>query len=124
MNKEWIKETARDLIALGGLPFFLLVLVRVSIPPAHTNYVLQFVISGVIFFILSIFLKPNLNAGLSFILLILVSIFYGDWKFGILAGIMYVLLIASLFYLKKDWKSILKGILAGAISVALGYSAV
>ena len=124
MNKEWIKETARDLVALGGLPFFLLVVVRLSIPPAHTNYVLQIILSGVIFFILSIFLKPNINAGLSFILLILVSIFYGDWKFGILAGIMYILLITSLFYLKKDWKGILKGIVLGAISVAIGYSAV
>ena len=123
MKKEIIGELARDLIALGGLPFFLLVIIRVSINPDF-HYILQFVIAGILFFILKFLFKSETHSGFALILLLFIGNYYGDLKFLIFATLMYFLLIASLFYLKKNNKEILKGILFGGISSAISYFSV
>jgi len=66
MGKEvyrWLKTAARDVVAIGGIPFFYLVLVRVYMLDNPT-YFSQFIISGVLFIALFFFLKQNLYAGL------------------------------------------------------------
>ncbi|MFA5070943.1 MAG: hypothetical protein WC511_01065 [Candidatus Pacearchaeota archaeon] len=123
MKKEVIRELSRDLIALGGIPFFLLVIIRVSINPDF-HYILQFVIAGILFFVMKFLFKSETHSGLSFILLFFIGNYYWDLKFMIFATLMYFLLIASLFYLKKNNKEILKGILSGIISSAISYFSV
>jgi len=123
MKKDWLKEIARDLIALGGLPFFLLVVIRVSIHPDF-HYISQFVIGGILFFILKFLFKANIHSGLGFILLFFISNYYADWKFAIFATLMYALLFVSLFYLKREKKEIFKGILFGAVSTLVSYFSV
>jgi hypothetical protein len=120
MKKEWVKEIARDLIALGGIPFFILVIVRVFILPDY-HYIFQFVFGGILFFILNFLFKSNNHSGLGIILLFFVSKHYGDIKFTILASIMYLLLIVSLFYLKEDKIKVFKGIFFGTISIIISY---
>ena len=118
-KKEWTKETARDLIALGSIPFLLLTIVRVSTGPAY--YPLQFIISSVLFFILRMIFKAELHAGLGVILVTFTSIFYRSALFTAFALIVYAGIIVSLFYLKRDKTGILKGILLGSISAGIGY---
>jgi len=118
-KKEWTKETARDLIALGSIPFLLLTIVRVSTGLAY--YPLQFIISSVLFFILRMIFKAELHAGLGVILLTFTSIFYRSALFTAFALIVYAGIIVSLFYLKRDKTGILKGILLGSISAGIGY---
>ena len=122
MKKEiWWKETARDIISLGSLPFFLLVIVRVLIPPVTWNYVSEFILAGVIFFLLYLFLKQDLHSGLGLILLLFISIFYNNLNFAIFASLIYICLLVSLFYLKKDRKGIIFGIISGALSSLISY---
>jgi hypothetical protein len=56
MKKTWLKKLARDLIALGGIPFLVLTIVRVSVP--FTYYPAEFIISSALFLFLK--LKPTL----------------------------------------------------------------
>ena len=119
MGKEWLKELARDLIALGSIPFLILTIVRVSVP--FTYYPMQFIISSVLFFILKAIFKVDLRAGIGFILLIFVSLFYHNTFFAVFASFVYTAMIISLFYLKRDRRQILKGILLGGISTGIGY---
>ncbi|MCK5321068.1 hypothetical protein KAJ38_00660 [Candidatus Pacearchaeota archaeon] len=119
-RSTWKKESARDLISLGGIPFFLLVLARVyllNIP----EYFNQFVFSGTIFLILFFIFKLNLYSGMGFIVLIFTSLFYSEMTFFIFGLIAYILVIASLLYLKHDTKKVFLGILAGMVGVATGY---
>ncbi len=118
-KKEWTKETARDLIAFGSIPFLLLTIARVSVCDAY--YPMQFIISSVLFFILRMIFNAELHAGLGLILLIFTSIFYSNVLFMAFALIVYAGIIASLFYLKRDKTGILKGILLGSISTGIGY---
>jgi hypothetical protein len=119
MEKEWLKEQARDLIAIGSVPFLVLTLARVSMIAAY--YPMQFIISSILFFILKMIFKAELHAGIGFILLIFVSLFYRHLLFTIFALIVYGGMIISLFYLKRDRMLILKGILLGMVSAGIGY---
>jgi hypothetical protein len=119
MEKVWLKELARDLIAFGSIPFLILTIVRVSVLPVY--YPMQFIISSVLFFILKAIFKADLRAGIGFILLIFVSLFYRNALFAVFAALVYAGIIISLFYLKRDRRQILKGILLGGISTGIGY---
>lgn len=118
--KEHIKEVARDLIALGGIPFFILVLVRVYLLN-NPNYFTQFVVAGLIFILASLFLKASFYAGLGLIILFFTNLYYQDMNFGIFSIVAYILLLISLVYLNKDKKEIVKGILFGAASTGIAY---
>lgn len=113
---KWLKTAARDVIAIGGIPFFILVLVRVYLLH-NPEYFSQFVISGVVFIGLFFLFKQNIYAGLGLIVLVFLSLYYNERVFTITGIIGYICLLAGLFYLKEDWKKVLLGILLGAIGI-------
>jgi hypothetical protein len=115
-----LKETARDIIAFGSIPFLILVLARVWILNDNA-YLLQFIIASLLFLICAFFLKADIYTGISLIVAVLLSIHYNDSKFTFFAGIMYLILLASLVYLKKEKLKILYGILLGLISIILSH---
>lgn len=119
MKKQWLNECARDLIAFGSIPFLVITIVRVSETTIY--YPMQFIISSIIFFILKAIFRGDLRAGIAFILLGFTSLYYGRLLFVIFAFLIYIGLIISLFYLKRDKKEIFKGILLGGISAGMGY---
>jgi len=120
MKKEWLREFARDFVALGGIPFFILVLVRVSLLE-RPDFFSQFIIAGVIFIILMLIFKSDTYSGLGLIVLVFTILFYDQTRFSIFAVLAYFLIIASLFYLKIERKNIFKGIFFGAIATLISY---
>ena len=123
MKKEWIKETARDLIAFGSIPFFLLVLVRIWIldnPP----FLAQFVFAGIIFLAIHFFSRMSIYAGLSLIVLVFTILNYSDLRFTIFGSIIYLFLIWSLIYTKNSKEEVLKGFVFGALSSGISFYAV
>ncbi|MCH7504726.1 hypothetical protein IID04_03750 [PVC group bacterium] len=119
MKKQWLSECARDLIAFGSIPFLVITIARISVITVY--YPMQFIISSIIFFILKTIFRGDLRAGIGFILLGFTSLYYSRLLFAIFAFLVYISLIISLFYLKRDKKEILKGILLGGISAGMGY---
>ena len=119
MRQWWIKELARDLIALGSIPFLLLTIARVSMFSVY--YPMQFIISGTLFFILRMIFRAEYHAGLGFILFTFISLYYQSVIFCVFAFVVYMGMVLALFYLKKDKRVILNGIVLGLICTALGY---
>lgn len=119
------KELARDFIALGGIPFYLLVVARLTLPPIDWTYMLQFVFAAIVFtlFTIAFRFKIEVHAGLGIILLVLISLYYKNMFFTIFAVLVYIILVSSLFYLKAGKARIWKGILIGLVSIAVGYFA-
>jgi len=115
-KENYLKELARDFLALGSLPFLALVLARVWMLD-KPDYFLQFVSASVVFFILVFIFKSELYSGLALIIGVFTSLYYQDLQFTIFAGVAYVCLVASLFYLGKEKWKIVRGVLAGAISI-------
>lgn len=120
MKEPWFKDSIRDLIALGGIPFLILVIIRVSILD-KTYLPFQFIIGAIVFLLLMLLFKANLHAGIGFVILFFISLYYSDMQFTILASLVYILLLGSLIYFKKPKKLILKGIIFGAISAGISY---
>lgn len=119
-KREIVKESARDLISLGSIPFFILVLIRVMMLNKPT-YFWQFVISGLIFLVIWFFSKINLYAGLALIIVVFTNLYYQDIKYEIFSILAYVLLLGSLIYLETNKKQIFLGILIGGVSSLITY---
>ena len=117
---SWIKTAARDLIAIGGVPFFILVLARVYMLN-NPEYFSQFLISGGVFLLAFLLFKQNIYSGLGLIILVFTSMYYNDVIFTVFGVIAYILLLVGLFYLKEDWKKIVSGILIGVVGIGASF---
>jgi len=115
-----IKTAARDLIAIGGIPFFILVLARVYMLN-NPEYFSQFLISGGVFLLAFLLFKQNIYSGLGLITLVFTSMYYNDVIFTVFGIIAYALLLVGLFYLKEDWKKIVSGILIGVVGIGASF---
>lgn len=120
MQKRWVDELARDLIAFGGIPFLIITIARVT-TTGKEYYLMQFIIGAILFFILRAAFKADSRAGVGIILVIFTSIYYGQLLFVFFALIIYAGLVFSLFYLKRGIKEIAKGVFFGGISSAVSY---
>ena len=116
----WVKTAARDIVAIGGVPFFILVLVRVYLLN-NPVYFSQFVVSGIVFLGTWFLFKQNIYAGLGLIVLVFTSMYYGNNTFIIFGVVAYVFLLGGLFYLKEGIKKIFLGIVLGALGVGVSY---
>ena len=117
---SWIKTAARDIVAIGGIPFFILVLARVHMLN-NPEYFSQFLISGGVFLLAFLLFKQNIYSGLGLITLVFTSMYYNDVIFTIFGVIAYILLLAGLFYLKEDWKKVVSGVLIGVIGIGASF---
>ncbi len=116
------EEVARDLIALGGLPFYFLVIVRSSIGDYFT-FLCQILIALLVLYLISKVVKnSNLHIARGFILVIFTSIFYEALPFTIFSILVWGCMIISLRYLKIDNKEIIKGVASGVVSVIIAYT--
>lgn len=114
-------EVARDLIALGGLPFYFLIIIRTTIGSYH-DFLFRLLIALVSLYVLTRLVKDaNQHIARGFILLVFTTLHYEDLPFTLFAFIVWLIMIYSLTYLKVTGRQIITGITFGVISSALGY---
>ena len=114
-------EIARDLVALGGLPFYFLVLVRSTIG-GYMSFISHVAVALPVLYLLSRAVRgSNLHIARGFILVIFTSVFYEALPFTIFSILVWCGMIYSLAYLKAGAREISKGIALGAASVTISY---
>lgn len=122
LSKNAKDEAARDLIALGGLPFYFLVLVRSTIG-GYLSFLSHVAVALPVLYLLSRAVRgSNLHIARGFILVIFTSIFYSALPFTVFSILVWCGMIYSLYYLKTGARDILKGIALGVASVIISYS--
>lgn len=115
------REIARDLVALGGLPFYLLVAARAAIGP-YPAFLSQVVIALPVLILLARLVRgSNLHIARALMLVAFTSIFYESPQFTIFAALVWAGMIFSLAGLKVPAGEIIRGIAIGAASAAAGY---
>ncbi len=120
--RNWQEETARDLVALGGLPFYLLVLVRASIGE-YISFLIQVAVALPVLYLLSRPLRgSNLHIARALVLVVFTSLFYQALPFTIFSTLVWCGMIYALVRLNKPAGEILKGIAIGAVSVVISYA--
>ena len=123
MKKSWLKEIARDLLALGSIPFYFLVVIR-AIIGKYNVFVYQMLAAAIAIFILCFIIKgSDLHVARAFAAVVFTSLFYKERIYTIFAGLVWVLLLFAAYYTRKNLKSVIKGILVGAIGFLAGYYA-
>ena len=124
MKKNWKKEIARDVLALGSIPFYIIVIIR-AIIGKYKPFVYQMVIGFVVLVILSLlFKKSDQYVGRAIIIVFFSSVFYDAQLYTTFACIMLVGLIISSGYILKPKiriRMIVKGIVFGVLATATGY---
>ncbi len=121
---NWKKEIARDVLALGSLPFYLIVIIR-AIVGKYRPFVYQMVIALVTIIILAyLFKKTDQYVARAIPIVFFSSIFYNELLYTIFACLMLVVLIISSSYLLKPKlriRTIVKGIVIGVFSTIVAY---
>lgn len=120
MDKKILHESARDLIALGGPIFFIVVLARIALL-SNFEYLSQFIVGGILFLTSAFFFKTDLRAGFGLIIVVFTGIYYGNLKFAIFAFVIYGAFLYSLYYLGKSKTEILKSFLGGLAATGISY---
>src|SRR3989344_3648769 len=118
-RQQMLKDISRDLMALGSIPFLLLVLIRIWIADNYMQFS-QIIIGAVLIFAVSLVFKKNDNySALIIVLSVFTSIFYNEMEFTIFAGIVGLISLVGMYYLGR--KNVLYGIIAGTISSIISY---
>lgn len=121
MKPLWLKEIARDLLALGSIPFYFLVIIR-AIIGKYNVFVYQMLIAAVAIFILYFIIKNSgMHIARALVILVFTSMFYNEMLYTVFAGLIWVLLLISAYYLKRSLGFVLRGIIIGIISSFIGY---
>jgi len=121
MNKNWKKEIARDTLALGSIPFYILVMAR-AVVGKYAIFIYQLLIALVILFILSKIIKNSqMHIARAFVLVVFTTLFYNDQFYTVFVFLVFIILIVSCLYLKIKKIEIGKGILLGIIASLVSY---
>lgn len=124
MQKEennWLKETARDTLAIGGLVFYILFIARATIAPYY-DYAIQLITALIIFQVLALIIKDTeQHIARGFIAALFTIIFYNVRSFTIFAVAVYIAILGSAIYLQKTKSQIIKGLILGIISFTAAY---
>ena len=121
MKTSWLKEIARDLLALGSIPFYFLVVIR-AIIGNYNLFVYQMLIAAAAIFILYFVIKDSsMRIARALVALVFTSLFYKEMIFTVFASLIWILLLVSAYYLKRKIGSILRGIIIGLLGSLIGY---
>ena len=125
MNKAYVKEVARDLRALGGIPFYFIVAVRAVIGQ-YALFVWQLIFAAagllIIYFTTrNTKMKVDMHIASLLVLIVFTSLFYNELYFTVFAFALFGLVIIASYYNQiKNWV-IIRGLIAGIICSGLAY---
>ena len=118
---KWLKESARDLVALGSIPFYLLVVAR-SIIGSYYAFVYQMIIAAISIFILYFLIKnSSMHVARSLVVVVFTSMFYKEAVFTAFAALVWILLLFAAYYVKRKIGHVIRGIIIGVLSALIGY---
>jgi len=118
---NWIKEIERDILALGSIIFYFLVIGRALVGPFWALFT-QLIIAAVIFIIIFILTKKfDTYISRGFILALFTSLYYESIIYSVFASTILILIIISSYHLGNPLRKIMLGIFVGLLCSAAGF---
>ncbi|MBM4175293.1 MAG: hypothetical protein FJ213_03845 [Ignavibacteria bacterium] len=119
----WLKNIERDIISLGSIVFYFLVIGRALIAP-YVLFVSQLIVAAIFLVIIFIKFKDwETYIARAFVLLVCTGIFYNSLAYTIFTIVIFLLILISSKHLGSSTKSIIAGILIGIISLVPAFIA-
>jgi hypothetical protein len=115
-SETWVREVQRDVLALGGVVFYLLVLGRALVGP-FWDLVVQLLVVGVGLLVALPLLRGTTDLYLTraMVVAVLVTRHYGDVVFGVFAAVAFVSMVVFAFRLDRPRAAIARGLALGAV---------
>jgi len=118
------KETARDFLALGSIPFYAIVIIRMMIIPEYVPLVAQLIVAFIAILGLSQIFKFEHHVAQGIPIAMFTALGYKDLLFAIFALLLVIGLVFSANYLKINKKFIMNGVISGILCTVVSYYAV
>lgn len=119
--KKIKKELSRDLLALGSIIFYILVLGRALIGPYWTFFNQLIIGALVLVFIYLFYKKADYYTSRALILVVFTILFYDNLIYNVFAIFVFFLVLISSYYSGNRLKDIFFGFVFGAFSSLIGY---
>jgi len=116
----WVREVERDVRALGGVVFYLLVLGRALVGP-FWDLAVPLVVIGVALVVAFPWLRAvDLYLTRALVAAVLVSRHYDDPVFASFAAVVFALMVVSAVRLGRPIPDVVRGVAVGAVAAAVG----
>ena len=123
MKNSWLRETSRDLLALGSIPFYFLVVAR-SIIGNYPVFVYQTLIAAIAIFILWFLIKDaSMHVARALVIVVFTSLFYNEVVYTAFASLVWIAMLMAAYFLKRSMSFVLRGIIMGFLASIVGYYA-
>ena len=118
---NWKQEVARDVLALGSLPFYLIVLARSTIGQ-YPQFISQLAFAMIVLLAgYWLFKEANQHIARSLVILIFTTLFYQEIGFATAAIVLWFGIVYSAYHLKVPKKQLVYGFILGVLAVAAGH---
>jgi hypothetical protein len=121
LSDGWLREAARDLLALGSVVFYVLVLGRALVGP-YWDLAVPLAVAGAGRAIaIPVLRSTDLYLTRGLLVAVLVTRHYGDAVFGVFAAVAFVLMVVAAVGLERGRSAVARGVALGAVLSAAGY---
>ncbi|HEX9594950.1 MAG TPA: hypothetical protein VF996_02385 [Candidatus Saccharimonadales bacterium] len=120
VTSSWTWEIQRDILALGSPVFYFLVIARALVGPFWDLANPLLVLAPVIYLISRSKLEADLYLSRALLMITVITMHYGDWKFGVFSGLIWLGMVKAASNLGRSKQQVTGGILLGAALAIVG----
>jgi hypothetical protein len=122
LSQDWVQEVQRDVLALGSVVFYVLVLGRALVGPFWDLATPLLVIGGALLAASPLLRSTDLYLTRALVVAVLVTRHYDDVVFGVFSGAAFVLMVLCSSRLGRPRAAIARGLALGVGSSCVGYA--
>jgi hypothetical protein len=122
LSESWLREVQRDLMALGSVVFYVLVLGRALVGPYWDLATPLLVVGVALLAVHPLLDRADLYLTRALIVAVLVTRHYGDVVFGLFAAAAFVLMVLSAPSLGRSRSSIVQGLALGFVASGAAFA--
>jgi hypothetical protein len=122
VSESWLREIQRDLMALGSVVFYLLVLGRALVGPYWDLATPLLVVGVALLAVHPLLNRADLYLTRALIVAVLVTRHYGDLVFGLFGAAAFVLMVLSAPGLGHSRSSIVQGLALGVVASGAAFA--
>ena len=120
VSDTWVRETGRDLLALGSATFYVMVIGRALVGPFWALLIPLLVIGAGLVVAAWQRWDVDLSVVRGLVIAVLLTQHYEDAVFGVFAAGAFVLMVVAAIHLGRSRRSVERGIAAGLAAGAIG----
>jgi len=113
-------EIQRDILALGSPVFYFLVIARALVGPFWDLANPLLFLAPAIYLVSRLKFEANLYLSRALLMVVVITLHYGDWKFGVFSGLIWLAMVYAALQLGRSRQSVANGVGLGVVLSLVG----